>query len=196
MNRQLETRDQAQPGLTALALLVASLVALAIAIAIAPSRSRAAEIVPSYGVTKSVDGGDEVKGIFGLALRGTLVPNLLQSEIGAGYRTEDMSNGALHVRQWPITASILVTPFNVIYGDAGVGWYHTTYDYEDDALSDDTVQKFGVHLGGGLKVPVAPRVALDLSGRYVKLQDQESRLIPEKFDPSFWTLSAGLALKF
>jgi len=164
--------------------------------ALAPARSRAAEIVPSYGLTKSVDGGDEVKGMFGLALRGNLVPNLLQTEVAAGYRSEDMADGALHVRQWPITASLLLAPMNMIYADAGVGWYHTTYDYEDDALPDDTVQKFGVHLGGGLKVPVAPRVALDLSGRYVKLQDQESRLVPEKFDPSFWTLSAGLALKF
>lgn len=189
MNRILEcrTRHAGRALLVSLLLLGAVL---------APSRSRAAEIVPSYGLTKSVDGGDEVKGMFGLALRGNLVPNLLQTEVAAGYRTEDMSNGALHVRQWPITASILLAPMNMLYADAGVGWYHTTFDYEDDALSDDTVQKFGVHLGGGLKVPVAPRVALDLSGRYVKLQDQQSRLIPEKFDPSFWTLSAGLALKF
>lgn len=191
MNRHPETHRHS--GIAGRALLAATL--LAGALVFAPSL-RAAEIVPSYGLTRSVDGGDEVKGMFGLALRGTLVPNLLQSEIGAGYRTEDMSGGALHVRQWPITASLLVSPMNLIYAGAGVGWYHTTYDYEDETLEDDTVQKFGVHVGGGLKVPLAPRVALDLSGRYVKLQDQESRLIPEKFDPSFWTLSAGLALKF
>jgi opacity protein-like surface antigen len=196
MNRHLESRTPTQPGTSALALLVFSLVALAIAIAIAPARSHAAELVPSYGLTRAVDGGDQVKGMFGLALRGNLIPNVLQSEIGAGYRTEDMSNGAIHVRQWPITASLLLTPMNVVYADAGVGWYHTTYDYESDLIGDETVQKFGVHLGGGIKVPVAPRVALDLGGRYVKLQDQESKLIPEKFNPSFWTLSMGLALKF
>jgi opacity protein-like surface antigen len=166
------------------------------ATSLAPSPSHAAELVPSYGLTRQVNGGDQVKGMFGLALRGNIIPNLLQSEIGAGYRTEDMNNDAVHVKQWPITASLLLSPMNVVYADAGVGWYHTTYDYQDPLLSDQTVQKFGVHLGGGLKVPVAPRVALDLSGRYVKLQDQESRLIPQKFDPSFWTLSAGFALKF
>lgn len=176
--------------------LLSSLLLLGVATASLPSVAHAAEIVPSYGLTRSVDGGDQVKGMFGLAIRGNLIPNMLQSEIGAGYRTEEMSNGALHVRQWPITASLYLTPLNMIYAGAGVGWYHTTYDYEDNALSDETVQKFGVHVGGGLKVPVAPRVALDLGGRYVKLQDQESKLIPDKFNPSFWTLSAGLALKF
>lgn len=194
MNRQPRS-SRRTAGLAGRGLLVLFLL-FAVAIATAPLPARAAEIVPSYGLTRSVDGGDQVKGMFGLALRGNIIPNVLQSEIGAGYRTEDMSNGALHVRQWPITASILVTPMNVLYAGAGVGWYHTTYDYEDDALSDETVQKFGVHVGGGIKVPVAPRVALDLGGRYVKLQDQESKLIPEKFDPSFWTLSMGLALKF
>lgn len=195
MNRKPDSNRLTAKGHAGRALLV-SVLMLAAAHATVPSLARAAEIVPSYGLTRSVDGGDEVKGMFGLALRGNLIPNVLQSEVGAGYRTEDMSNGAVHVRQWPITASLLLTPMNVVYAGAGVGWYHTTYDYEDDALGDETVQKFGVHVGGGIKVPVAPRVALDLGGRYVKLQDQESKLIPEKFDPSFWTLSMGLALKF
>jgi opacity protein-like surface antigen len=194
MNRQ-STSSRRTTGLAGRALLVSFLL-FAVATATAPIPARAAEIVPSYGLTRSVDGGDQVKGMFGLALRGNIIPNVLQSEVGAGYRTEEMSNGALHVRQWPITASLLFTPMNVVYAGAGVGWYHTTYDYADDLLSDETVQKFGVHVGGGLKVPVAPRVALDLGGRYVKLQDQESKLIPQKFDPSFWTLSMGLALKF
>ena len=160
-----------------------------------PGLGRAAEIVPSYGLTKSVD-GDEVKGMFGLALRGTLIPNLLQTEIAGGYRTEDAADDALHIRQWPIMASVLLTPLNLIHADAGVGWYHTTYDYEDDLLDDETDQSFGVHLGGGLKVPVSPRVALDLTGRYVMMRDQETKLIPDQFNPDFWTLSAGLALKF
>lgn len=191
MNRRLEI-ESAFAGRA----LTVTMLLFAVLFAALPSVSGAAEIVPSYGLTRSVDGGDEVKGMFGLALRGNLIPNVLQSEIGAGYRTDEIAGGALDVRQWPITASLLLTPMNVIYAGAGVGWYHTTYDYEDDTLGDETVQKFGVHVGGGVKVPVAPRVALDLSGRYVKLQDQESKLVPDKFDPSFWTLSMGLALKF
>jgi hypothetical protein len=196
MNREW-SKNREQHGLNGRVIAGAALFAAAIMISVsfAPAPSNAAEIVPSYGLSRSVD-GDEVKGMFQLAFRGTLIPNVLQSEIGAGYRTEEMNNGALDVRQWPITASLLLTPMNVVYAGVGVGWYHTTYDYEDDALSDETTQDFGVHVGGGFKVPLAPRVALDLSGRYVKLQDQESKLIPDKFDPSFWTLSAGLALKF
>lgn len=194
MNRQLR-RNRPMPVRAGLLLVSMMLFTGAAALSIVPSSSHAAELVPSYGLTRSVD-GDQVKGSFGLALRGNIIPNLLQSEIGAGYRTEDMNNDAIHVKQWPITASLLLSPMNVVYADAGVGWYHTTYDYQDPLIADQTVQKFGVHLGGGFKVPVAPKVALDLSGRYVHLQDQESRLIPEKFNPSFWTLSMGLALKF
>lgn len=43
---------------------------------------------------------------------------------------------------------------------------------------------------------MAPRAALDLTGRYVFMKDQESRLVPETFNPDFWTMSLGLALKF
>jgi len=161
-----------------------------------PSGASAAEIVPSYGLTRTIDGGDEVKGMYQLALRGSLVPNVIQTEVAGAYRTDEIADGALDIRQWPITASLYFTPGNLVYAGAGVGWYHTTYDYEDDLIDDETTQDFGVHLGGGIKVPMAPRVALDVGGRYVMLQDQESRLVPEKFDPSFWTLSLGLALKF
>jgi opacity protein-like surface antigen len=188
-NRERSPRFTWLPAAPALALLVA------LGAFLAPTLSSAVEIVPSYGFTKS-QGADDVKGMYGLALRGSLIPDVLQTEIGAAYRTDERNAGALDVRQWPITASLYLTPLNMVYAGVGVGWYHTTYDYESDLIEDETTQDFGVHVGGGLKVPVAPRVAVDLSGRWVQLQDQESRLVPEKFDPSFWTLSAGLALKF
>jgi opacity protein-like surface antigen len=187
-NRECRPRSTWLPAAPALALLAA----LA---ALAPALSSAAEIVPSYGLTKS-EGSDDVKGMIQLGVRGSLVPDVLQTEVAAGYRTDEMNNGALDVRQWPITASLYLTPLRLVYAGVGVGWYHTTYDYESDLIDDETTQDFGVHVGGGVKVPVSPRVAVDLNGRWVQLQDQESRLVPEKFDPSFWTLSAGLALKF
>lgn len=196
MRHHLRFHSERVSGVTvaALALAIASL-ALALGVSLSPVPSRAAEIVPSYGMTHAV-GGDEFKGQVGLALRGDLIPRVLQTEFGAAYRTETVQHGQLQLKQWPITASLLLTPLQVVYADAGVGWYHTTLDYKDDLLSDDTHQDFGVHVGGGVKVPVAPRVALDASGRWVMLQDQDSKLVPEKFDPSFWTLSLGLALKF
>jgi opacity protein-like surface antigen len=180
---------------TGLGVLIVALLLAAFVLPLAPARSYATEIIPSYGITKSKD-SDQVKGIFGLALRATLVRDLLQTEIAGGYRTESRSNGALDVRQWPITASLLLAPQDLFYVGAGVGWYNTTYDYESELIEDETTQDFGVHVGGGIKIPLSPRVGADLGGRYVMLQDQDSRLIPEKFNPSFWTLQAGLALKF
>jgi len=101
---------------------------------------------------------------------------------------------------WPVTASMWVTPVPAFYAGGGVGWYNITFDYADAVsppLRDHTEQQFGVHLGGGVRVPVAPSAAVDLNGRYVMLRNQdEDRLIPERFNPNFWQMSAGLALKF
>jgi hypothetical protein len=188
-SREQRSRFTLLPAAPALALLVA-LVAF-----LAPALSSATEIVPSYGLTKS-KGSDDVKGMVQLGLRGSLIPDVLQAEVAAGYRTDEMNAGQLDVRQWPITASLFLIPVHMLYAGVGVGWYHTTYDYESDLIEDETTQDFGVHVGGGVKIPVASRAAVDLSGRWVQLQEQDSHLVPEKFDPSFWTLSAGLAFKF
>ena len=188
-SREQHARFTLLPAAPTLALLVA-LVAF-----LAPALSSATEIVPSYGITKSKD-SDDVKGMLQLGLRGNLIPDVLQAEVAAGYRTDEMNSGQLDVRQWPITASLLLIPVHMLYAGVGVGWYHTTYDYESDLIEDETTQDFGVHVGGGVKIPVASRAAVDLSARWVQLQEQDSHLVPETFDPSFWTLSAGLAFKF
>jgi opacity protein-like surface antigen len=156
----------------------------------------AAEIIPSVGLTRSVD-SDDTESLLGLALRGSLLGQVVKTEIGAQYRSESLYGGDLSVRQWPVTASVWLSPVPSLYAGAGVGWYHTTYDYEDElGLDDNTEQNFGVHVGGGLRVPLIPQAALDLQGRYVFLQDQESQLVPESFDPDFWSLSLGLAIGF
>ncbi len=158
-----------------------------------PAAARAAEIEPYVGLTRSV-GGDDTKSQVGVALRGSIVPRLLRSEIAAGYRSEEALGGDLKVKMWPVTVSALLTPVPTLHADAGVGWYNTTFDYRDPLLKDETKQKFGVHLGGGVKIPVAPVVALDLTGRYIWMKEQETRLIPKTFNPDFWTLSLGLAV--
>jgi hypothetical protein len=160
--------------------------------------AHAAEIIPSVGITRSARPGDSDQAQLsgGLAVRGELLP-LLKSEIGVSYRSEDRMNGALTTRMWPVTASLWLTPFPALYAGGGVGWYHTTLDYNDAlALPSETRQDFGVHVGGGLRVPLASSAALDLNGRYVFLQDQNSRLVPSTFDPDFWTTSVGLAIRF
>ena len=161
-----------------------------------PKAASAIEVIPSVGITRSVE-SDGVNKQVGLALRSSIVPHLLKSEIGGSYRSEKQNAGAVEAKMWPVTASLWLTPIPVLYAGAGVGWYHTTLKYRPSlGLQDQTTQDFGVHVGGGMKMPLAPGVALDFSGRYVFLQDQESRLIPKKFNPDYWTLSAGLALGF
>ena len=158
--------------------------------------SQAGEIVPSVGLTKATNGGADAQGYTGLAFRGSLTP-LFMTELGIAYRSESRFNDQLHVRQWPVTASLYARPVSALYLGGGVGWYHTTYDYSSTVpISDETRQQFGVHLGGGLQVPLGSSLGIDLNGRYVMMRDQESHLIPENFNPDFWTTSLGLAFKF
>jgi len=157
--------------------------------------ARAAEIVPNVGMTKPVNGGGDATIYGGLAVRGSLAP-MLDSEIGVAYRSESRFNDQLRVRMWPVTASLYLRPVPALYAGAGVGWYHTTFDYASGVpLADETHQDFGVHVGGGFQVPLGANAAVDLNGRYVMLRDQDSHLVPEKFNPDFWTTSIGLAFK-
>src|SRR5437868_3343621 len=64
-----------------------------------------AEIIPSVGLTRSVD-GDEAKPYVSLALRGPVVPGFLETEFGVAYRHDTFSNGQLTEHSWPITASL------------------------------------------------------------------------------------------
>lgn len=158
--------------------------------------ARAAEIIPSIGVARAIDSDDDQARVSGgLAFRAPFL-SIFESEIGVQYRTENRFDGALHVRQWPITGSLWLKPMAALYVGGGVGWYQTSFDYEDDALADETTQEFGVHLGGGLDVPLGPSLGLDLNGRYVFLEDVDQKLSTEKFDPDFWSTSVGLAFKF
>ncbi|MGH7682244.1 MAG: outer membrane protein [Candidatus Eiseniibacteriota bacterium] len=171
-------------GITALLLIAAA------------SGARAVEIVPSVGLTRTVD-SDEANSNFGLALRGDIAGPVLQAELAASYRSQDYAGGDITARMVPVTASLLLRPIPMIHADAGAGWYHTKYEYPNvpGSPSDETIQQFGVHVGGGLEVPLAPKAALDLTGRYIFLENQESQLIPQSFDPDFWSMALGLALR-
>jgi hypothetical protein len=172
-----------------------SAIVMALVAALAmPAVVRATEIVPSIGVTRTVD-NDESKSNLGLALRGNVAGPAVQTELAVTYRKDEYFGGGLETKTIPIMASLLLRPVPSLHADVGVGWYHTKYDYASAALEDETKQDFGVHVGGGLQVPIAPKAAIDLTGRYGFMKDQESKLVPETFDPDFWTMSLGLALK-
>lgn len=172
------------------------LVLSAIALAFLTVRATpAASLVPSVGLAKPASGDGDAKMSTGLALRSDLTPGLM-GEIGISYRSESRFNNQLDVRSWPVTASLYFKP-GPVYVGAGVGWYQTSFAYPDGSpFEDETRQDFGVHAGGGLELPISKAVGVDLNGRYVMMQDQQSRLVPEDFDPDFWAMSLGLAMHF
>lgn len=176
--------------------------ALALLLAAAPPL-QAGEIIPSLGLTKprhednGFQNGGDARLYGGVAFRANLA-TLLQTEIGVMYRDEKRAANNVTVRMWPVTASLWLSPVPLLYAGGGVGWYNTTIDYSSSLpLRDETHQDFGVHVGGGLRVPFSPDVMLDLSGRYVFLNDIDTKFADlNHLDPDFWTLSLGLAIGF
>jgi outer membrane protein with beta-barrel domain len=177
-------------------LLVAAVLQVVL-VATLPGIGRAAQLIPSLGFTKSMDsnaGDGKLYG--GVALRASLLP-FVSAEGGIAYRDESTTNDDLTVRMWPVTASLWLAPVPVLYGGGGIGWYRTTYDYSSALpLKDTTTSKVGAHLGGGLAIPLAPALGLDLNGRYIFMQKDSGVQLPTKFNPDFWSTSAGLAIKF
>lgn len=160
--------------------------------------ARAIELIPSIGATKSTDSNSgDAKAYGGLALRAPLLP-FLKVEGSIAYRQDSFAGGDLKVRQWPVTASVWAAPLPMVYAGGGIGWYRTTLDFNSSLpLEDETSNKMGVHLGGGVGIPLAPMLGLDLNGRYIFMQkDKNNVQVPTTFNPDFWTLALGLALKF
>ena len=166
-------------------------------LAFAAPAAHAAEIIPSLGMTRSPENGDKTNISYGLAVRAPIVP-MVSAELGLGYRKEELFDGDVESTQWPVTGSLWVKALPSFYVGGGVGWYNTTLSYPNfPILASTTSQEFGVHLGGGLSLPLVPGVAsLDLNGRYVYLGDQASELPPNQFNADFWTTSLGLAIGF
>ena len=175
---------------------------VAILVSASANTGRAAmQLIPSGGFEKStaVDAPDG-KAFGGLALRATLLP-FLSAEGGIAYRQQSFFDNGLAVRTWPVTASLWLTPVPMLYAGGGVGWYRTTYDLKDNSMFKDiTKNKVGVHLGGGLAIPLTSALGLDLNGRYVFMQKDNklawSTVWPTEFNPDYWSTSLGLAIKF
>lgn len=158
--------------------------------------SPGSELIPSVGWMRSVN-SEDTRAFAGLALRAPVIRNVLQSEIGIAYRHEDFGGGDLRVHSWPLTASLWLTPARMLYAGGGLGWYNTTYQYrEGSPYLGSTSQKIGIHLGGGVRVPVGHGAAVDLGSRYVFLGSDEHALVPHDFNPDSWNTSVGLAIRF
>ena len=189
-NVQSKPRGLAERGL------IGGLVFLAL-LFLGVSFARAAEIVPSIGVSAGSHGGDPQFST-GLALRSTVIP-FVKGELGVAYHRDSysMSGSTLNSTTWPVTASVWFAPVPFVYAGGGAGWYHSTVSLAGaPVVASVTEQAFGTHVGGGLRMPVAPLIALDLNARYVVLQKRTNSLTSATYDPSFWTAALGLAVKF
>ncbi|HSQ59208.1 MAG TPA: outer membrane beta-barrel protein [Acidobacteriota bacterium] len=175
--------------------LVVALMAGAV-VAASTGTAGAVQLIPSLGFTKSTESNaGDGKFNAGLALRAPLLP-FLSAEGGISYRDESLSNGDVTVRMWPVTASLWLTPVPMVYAGGGLGWYRTSYDYNNDLpFENTTTNDVGIHLGGGVAVPLAPTLGLDLNGRYIFMQENNNVQLPTEFDPGFWSLSLGLAIQ-
>ena len=162
-----------------------------------PTPGWAIELIPSLGVSKAPDANaGDAKFSAGFALRAPVLP-FLKLEGGISYRQDSFFDQSLKVRMWPVTVSGWLTPFRMLYAGGGLGWYRTTYDYKSPFLNHDrTTDTIGVHLGGGVLVPLAPKVGLDINGRYVFMQKNNEINLPTTFNPDFWNASLGLAIQF
>ncbi len=161
--------------------------------------ARASELIPSIGVTKSTDtNAGDARCLGGLALRAPLTP-FLKLEGGITYRQDSYLGGAIKVHQWPVSASLWFAPVPTLYVGAGVGWYHTTLDYSGPLafVDNSTSDKAGVHIGGGVDLPIGPKLSLDLNGRYIFMSKDDTTLnVPSTFNPDYWNASIGLAIGF
>lgn len=159
--------------------------------------AHATEIMPSIGVSHPTNGGDS-KLYTGIALRNSLAP-FVQTDLSVAYRKEEFSSFGATATTWPVTASVWLAPIPFAYAGGGVGWYPTSFSYQGApagvALAA-TDQRFGTHWGGGLRMPLAPMLGLDLNARYVVLQDKNDSSLPSNYNPEFWSMALGLGFKF
>jgi len=170
---------------------------LAILMSACAGTSRAMQFIPALGFTKATDanaGDGKLSG--SVALRAPILP-FLNVEGGIAYRQESFNNDDLRVRMWPVTTSLWLTPVPALYAGGGLGWYRTTYDFRSTLpAKDSTTDKVGVHLGGGLVLPLTSALGLDVNVRYIFMQKDKSLQFPTQFNPDFWSTMLGLAIKF
>ncbi len=171
---------------------------LVVLVLLGAEMAHSTEVIPSVGVARAADGSGDARLYTGVSLRTGLAP-FIQSELGVAYRKEQFSNGSGSATTWPVTASLWAAPIPFLYAGGGVGWYHTSYSFDGFLLSggtSGTEQRFGTHLGGGMRMPLAPLVGLDLNARYVILENSNSSGAPSNYDPKFWSMALGLGFKF
>jgi len=115
------------------------------------------------------------------------------------YRSEELVSG-VDLKTWPVTASALIYPIPMLYGLAGVGWYHSTLAFDTDLIDDQTSSEIGYHVGAGAELPVAAGLALAMDVRWVFIEYDFDRV--DEFedlgnaDSDYMTAHAGILYYF
>src|ERR1041385_8210332 len=95
-------------------------IVLVVLIFLGVTMSRAAEIIPSVGISRGADGGDS-RFSTGLALRTSVVP-FVKGELAVQYHRDTFYNGSVNSTTWPVTGSVWVAPIPFLYAGGGAGW--------------------------------------------------------------------------
>lgn len=129
---------------------------------------------PHMGI-QTQQGASESDNLFGLSGRLKLMP-MLGVDGMISYRQDDLAAGSGIMRTWPVMVTGLLYPLPFVYGGAGGGWYHTTFDLSDElndlGFNDETSTNFGWHLALGVEVPASSWLKLTADYRWVYLGDQ------------------------
>jgi hypothetical protein len=109
-----------------------------------------------------------------------------------------LRSGTLDGTQWPITLSLWLRPVRALYIGGGLGAYITTVHAPDSPeMPSTTTGDLGLHVGGGLRIPLIERLAtLDVGVRYVRLGDQSGTRPANRYLGDHWTTSLGVAFGF
>jgi opacity protein-like surface antigen len=150
---------------------------------------------PHFGWAKTTSDGTNTA-LVGGATRFALAQRL-GGELSVDWRTDDLESG--DVRTIPVQVSGLLYVLPAVHLTAGMGWYHVdaSFDAVKDRLLrfDDSTWDSGLHVGGGIEIPLGSRSSLTAEARYVflgyRLEDAGEVL---EVDADFFNVIAGLQL--
>lgn len=123
----------------------------------------------------------------------------LAVEGSVDYRRNDFGDTRVH--SYPVQGSLMIYPLGLkrispfILG--GGGWYFTTVT--GPGGFDDTQQRFGGHVGGGIQVFINNHISADASYRHIWLEKVESKsasLDDKRFNDNGHMVTVGLNFHF
>lgn len=116
-------------------------------------------------------------------------------ETSLSYRQQSFSGGEFTARGWPIEVNGLLYPFRSVYGILGLGWYATTFDFDQPALDDETSRDLGLHIGGGAYLPLSETLRLAGDIRYVFLNHDLNNGSRVDVDSDYYMFSVTLLME-